>query len=264
MGPKRDKQSEKPQTKKIKCQNYDRGYCKFGEECLKIHPDKVCADPNCFSDKCEKRHPNPCKFGLRCTFKRRNICLYSHVTIVSDDQNFTALENKFNKKFTTIEDKANEMFNKFEKLTDNKFTQFESRIENLRDDLEEKNAKINALEIRMEEMEKEHMAYKKKQEKKVKDLENIYKQKFTKQKASEPVITEDSSIQCNKCEYKTTSRQGLKIHNAKVHSKINFEEFPAACDICDTILDNEKDLRKHKKSKHTYHYVRYQCNDIGD
>ena len=123
------------------------------------------------------------------------------------------------------------------------------------------NAKINALEIRMEEMEKEHLAYKKKQEKKVKDLENTYKQKFTKQNASEPSITEDSSIQCNMCEYKTTSRQGLKIHNAKVHSKINFEQFPAACDICEKILNNENDLRKHKKLQHTYHNVRYQCNE---
>ena len=107
MGPKKDKAAEKPQTKKIKCQNYDRGFCKYGEECSKIHPDKVCKEPNCFSDKCDKRHPNPCKFGLRCKFNRRNVCLYSHdVTTASDDEKFKAFENKFDKKFTLIENQA--------------------------------------------------------------------------------------------------------------------------------------------------------------
>ena len=261
MGPKKDKSKEKPQTKKIKCPNYDRGYCKYGEECFKIHPDKVCEEPDCFNDQCDKRHPNPCKFSLRCTFYRKNICLYSHVTTASGHENFNALENKFNKKFTVIENQANGMINKFEKIINDKFTQFESQIGNLRNDLEIKNAQISALEIRMEEMEKEHLNHKKKQEKKIKDLENACKQKFTKQKVSEPIITEETSIQCEKCEYTTTSRQGLKIHNSKVHSKINFEEFPAACDICEKVLSNTTDLKKHKKSQHTYHNVRYQCNE---
>ena len=46
---------------------------------------------------------------------------------------------------------------------------------------------------------------------------------------------EDLAIQCNNCDFKTTSRQGLKIHNSKVHSKIDFQEFPAACDICEKV-----------------------------
>ena len=53
----------------------------------------------------------------------------------------------------------------------------------------------------------------------------------------------------------------MKIHNSKVHSKINFQEFPAACDICEKVLKNENELKKHKKSEHTYHSVRYQCNE---
>ena len=46
---------------------------------------------------------------------------------------------------------------------------------------------------------------------------------------------EDLAIQCNNCDFKTTSRQGLKIHNSKVHSKIDFQQFPAACDICEKV-----------------------------
>ena len=75
------------------------------------------------------------------------------------------------------------------------------------------------------------------------------------------MIQEDTIIQCGECDYTTTSRQGLKIHKTRIHSKINFEEFPASCDICGKVLENEKKLKKHKKSEHTYHVVRYQCNE---
>ena len=59
----------------------------------------------------------------------------------------------------------------------------------------------------------------------------------------------------------TTSRQGLKIHNTKVNYKINFEEFPAACDVREKVLENEINLNKHKKSEHTLHNLKYQCNE---
>ena len=136
----------------------------------------------------------------------------------------------------------------------------DKHINSLKKDLEVKNTQINALEMRVNEIEKEHLAHKKTQEKKIKDIENAFKQKMRKEKDSVP-LSEASTIQCNKCDYKTTSRQGLKIHNSKVHSNINFEEFPAACDICEKVLQNESELRKHKKSQHTYHSVRYQCNE---
>ena len=32
--------------------------------------------------------------------------------------------------------------------------------------------------------------------------------------------------------------EGLKIHNTKAHLKVDFEAFPAACDICEKVLDN--------------------------
>ena len=185
VGPKKDKVKEKPTSQTIKCVNYGTGYCKFGEECFKIHPDKVCEDQHCFSDKCDKRHPNPCKFGPRCKFNRNKICLYSHVTSASDDEKFNTIENKFNKKFALLENQPNEIINKHEKSIDDKFTQFEKEISNLRNGLETKNAQISALEIKMEELEKDHHTQKKKQEKKIKDLENTCKQKFTKPKNSE-------------------------------------------------------------------------------
>ena len=115
------------------------------------------------------------------------------------------------------------------------------------------------MEIRLEELEKEHKVYKKQQEKKLKELENLLKHKT--KKVNERTIPEENSFKYRKCDYTTTSRQGLKIHNAKVHSNVNFEEFPAACDICEKVLDNESSLKKHKKTDHTFHYVKFQCNE---
>ena len=48
-------------------------------------------------------------------------------------------------------------------------------------------------------------------------------------------------------------QQVLKIHNTKDHSKIDFETFPAACDVCGNVLENENKLknlqRKYRKSE---------------
>ena len=49
------------------------------------------------------------------------------------------------------------------------------------------------MEIKMEEFEKDHLTQKKKQEKRIKNLENICIQKFTKPKNSEHILIEDST-----------------------------------------------------------------------
>ena len=107
MGPKKQQKSDTIRT--IKCTYYDRGFCIFGDKCNNKHPDKVCDDPNCSEENCDKRHPNPCKFGIRCNFNRKQICLYSHVTFASDDTKINALTNKFTKKFESLESKIKEM-----------------------------------------------------------------------------------------------------------------------------------------------------------
>ena len=140
MGPKKAKAKEKPDSQFQKCQYYDRGFCNKGNECTKYHSDKVCQDLNCFEDNCMDRHPNPCKFGNRCKFHRKNLCLYSHVTIVSDDEKFKALQNKLDKKFET---QCKEMKKTVEKI----ITEKEKLIDNLRKDLNAKSAQINALEL---------------------------------------------------------------------------------------------------------------------
>ena len=48
---------------------------------------------------------------------------------------------------------------------------------------------------------------------------------------------------------------------SRLHSEINVDESPAACDVCEKVFDNENVMKKHKKKEHTYHFVKYQCNE---
>ena len=130
----------------------------------------------------------------------------------------------------------------------------------LKKHIETKNSQISGLELRLEEIEKGHQAFKKHQEKKIKELENVSKQKVVKG-AVEEKVHKENNFKCSECDFITNSRQGLKIHKSKTHSKINFEEFPAACNICEKVLDNEVNLKKHKKSEHTFHVVKFQCDE---
>ena len=146
MGPtKKNKFKEKPKEDNNKCVFYNTGYCKQGDDCSKIHPKSNCEDEDCFDDTCVKRHPNLCKFGRRCRYNRKNICLYLHVTNDSTPENFKALENKFDKKFTLFENQNEKLKNSMEKLIDDKFTLYEEKLCNLRKDLEIKDTQINAL-----------------------------------------------------------------------------------------------------------------------
>ena len=131
----------------------------------------------------------------------------------------------------------------------------------IKEDLKDKDAKINGLEIKLEESEKAQQKHKKHFEKKLKEIENLCKQKMGKEKMLENSLPEKKNIQCNKCDYTTTTRQGLKIHNSKVHSKIDFVTFPAVCDVCEMVLETETKLKDHKKKEHTYHIVKFQCNE---
>ena len=96
-----------------------------------------------------------------------------------------------------------------------KFENFGKVLEenlSIKEDLKEKDAKINGLEIKLDELEKSKQKYKKQHEKKIKEIENQCKQKMSKERI--PELPEKKDIQCNKCDYTTTSRQGLQIHNS--------------------------------------------------
>ena len=86
MPPKKSKAKEsKTENSSQKCNFNNRGYCKSKENCTKKQGDIVCDDFECDEEKCTKRHPYDCKYGIRCKFNRRKECAFSHVTLMTDD-----------------------------------------------------------------------------------------------------------------------------------------------------------------------------------
>ena len=194
--------------------------------------------------------------------------MYLHATHASNDGNFQALKKQFEKKLASLEnniakmeknqeakDAAIKSLNEKCKMLENSLVS----IEDLKQDLKSKTSTINGLEIKLEELEKFHQKHNKQHEKKLKDLENSVKQRKSKDVIPETGV--ENMIKCDKCDYTTSSRQGLKIHTTKTHSKVDFDAFPAACDICEKVLDNEANLKQHKKMEHMFHYVKFQCNE---
>ena len=65
-----------------KCLFYDTGYCKFYKTkngCKKVHPRDICKIKACQRNVCPNRHPRLCKFGEKCTYRRK--CSYSYVKL---------------------------------------------------------------------------------------------------------------------------------------------------------------------------------------
>ena len=65
------------------------------------------------------------------------------------------------------------------------------------------------------------------------------------------LIKENSWLICEKCEYKTKSRKGLKIHIAKSHDTVSIIEVPFKCDQCEKEAVSGRNLKVHKAKWHT-------------
>ena len=70
------------------CPFYNVGFCKFKDNCVKIHPKDDCLNTNCKRKRCMKRHRKLCKYEQHCRrFKKSNSCEFKHVTETSKHAN---------------------------------------------------------------------------------------------------------------------------------------------------------------------------------
>ena len=87
----------------LKCCYYNRGFCKFGNDCRYSHPSEVCRETSCQRRGCPKRHPKPCKnFFLRkhCRFETK--CKFDHFFDCEGCENLNYLLKKEAKKSQDI------------------------------------------------------------------------------------------------------------------------------------------------------------------
>ena len=129
----------------------------------------------------------------------------------------------------------------------------ESIIETQKKQMEENNAIIASLELRVDELEKKFSNEKKYKDKKIKDLENLLKAKNEK--------TIKDNFKCEYCDFQTPSERGLNVHMKRKHTNMKADEFPVECDFCDFNAKSENEMRFHLKNIHTSTDSNFKCLD---
>ena len=195
---------------------------------------------------------------MYCRYNKKKECLYSHVTLASDDNKLEALKKVFNKRVSKLEDSLvnikNELIGKNSIVNDlkEKINELEALLGNLKDDLKDKNAKIVGLELRLDELEKKQQNDKQSKDKKIKDLENLIKKK--------PKKEESQDFKCSECEFVAKTKSGLKTHKVRIHTKTNSLQYPVECELCEAKLENERNMKEHLKF-HSYKKSTFRCED---
>ena len=89
------------------------------------------------------------------------------------------------------------------------------------------------------------------------ELENNLKQETEKGDALREYVKklerENETIQCEHCDFTTTSKKGFKTHVKKKHSETKKENFPTSCEVCDLKVTSKVELKRHMVS-HTINF----------
>ena len=252
---------------KALCRYNKFGFCKFSEKCRFRHNNDLCVDKNCTVFNCEKRHPKICiyhrDFG-KCKFT--TYCRYNHEKqhdVETDSERINELEkkisevqkksNKNDPKLAEEISKQNEKIKDLEKvvkdlqntqiekdqLFENKINTLENILQTVRKAIDEKDSEIKSLDNKICNLETKLESKKKDDKKKSKMFD------------------------CSKCDFSSTSSQGLKIHTRKKHtSAASYDEdkFPKKCDLCESKIKTKKDFNKHIKT-HSYKQVDFKCEE---
>ena len=70
-------------------------------------------------------------------------------------------------------------------------------------------------------------------------------------------------FKCEMCDFQTNSKQGLKTHIARKHTKLSNEVFPKKCELCNRDIENSTEMKKHLIS-HSYKCsskLKYKCDE---
>ena len=109
--------------------------------------------------------------------------------------------------------------------------------------------------------------------KKLEELEKIVSKQHTNVKnTSEKLGKVETNVKdfekvilkCTKCDYTTTSENGLKTHMTRKHLKavknIENKSFPRKCDLCECELKRNVDKKLQMKN-HSYKLIQYKCEE---
>ena len=129
----------------------------------------------------------------------------------------------------------------------------ETTIELQRKQIEEDNAKLTSLELKLEEFERKFSNDKKSKDRKIKELENLIKIK------NEKVLKD--IFKCDHCDFETPSERGLNVHIKRIHTNMKSVKYPVEYDFCELSVKSESEMRFHLKNVHTATDSNFKCLD---
>ena len=106
---------------------------------------------------------------------------------------------------------------------------------------------------------------------KIKDIENRFEKEQQNRALREKIKKlecESEQLNCESCEFTTTSKKGMKTHQKKKHSETIQDKFPFTCELCEEELTNKLEFKKHMRT-HTYksensQFKCVECTFIGE
>ena len=207
------------------CRYNKFGYCRYKETCRNLHENEVCESQSCEIYACNKRHPRHCRYYRDYNRCKFNPCKFKHVKYPSPE---TEIE-KLREDQTKVSAKVNEI----DILLNEKM--------NLEKDIKICNDKLDVFEKKIQTVEETL----KKKESQISQKKNILERVEALEKICDD---KDKAI-----EHLTNKIQKLEQDLSKVYENKKEEaDSPesVACEFCEFSAKNERGLKLHMKAKH--------------
>ena len=266
------------------CDFFKFGFCKFKSTCRKHHEVEKCTKDVCDIKSCRFRHPRVCRYFRDIGFcKFSEWCLFKHDGILKGKNDIEEISEKIRNIEKVIEEKT-VLIESLQKLIDesqeiknteaieqlandmeNKFETFETNFVTMKKCLAEKDSYIVNLENKVKDMDSNFEA----QNLKIKNLENsnqeIMKElaKFKENMSNNDNLAEvetEEKFKCDKCDFESNSKHGLKVHITRKHTNMTKEKYPRKCDLCEKKFLNHTEMKRHMKT-HSYKEAKFKCED---
>ena len=117
----------------------------------------------------------------------------------------------------------------------------ENKVKDMDSNFEVQNLKIMSLENSNQEIMKELAQF----------LETI----SNNDKLSE--VETNEKFKCDKCDFESSSKHGLKVHPTRKHTNITKEKYPRKCDLCEKKFLNHTEMKRHITS-HSYKEAKFK------
>ena len=234
-------QENNPSDLLRKCRYFNRGHCKFKENCKYFHSSSICdmflKDGICQENGCKQRHPKDCRYWISniegCNRKENCDYLHNNSKKFSETLTTSCYEcNKCDYK-TTDRDSFNQHIIScvYSRHTNDSDTE-----NNSEDLIEDTNIKCSICEklFKGKKGLKMHIARSRCRQSESDDTANL---------SNKNLSNSNKTYTCDQCDYLSSQQNEINEHISLIHK-------PLACDICELSCQNLTSLNVHKFNEH--------------